>query len=198
MPRAFCRSSAQGEIIRPNDSSVRPAPSTRRGPATAASGCARRRATSRSIAPAGTTQSLLSSSSSVPDDARMPILLATANPALLPCATTLTIGQRRRTASTLPSLDALSTTMISCGMAGGFVVSDSRQRSRSARVLKLTITIDSLNGVIVTAVAPCVRCSPGSASPPRPMSSAAAPRPRDEGSRWFLRRRRAPRGGARP
>ena len=52
----------------------------------------------------------------------MPMLLATANPALLPCATTLTAGQRRRTASTLPSLDALSTTTISCGMAGGLAV----------------------------------------------------------------------------
>ena len=193
MPRAFCRSSAHGEIIRPNDSSVRPVASTRRGPATAASGCARSRSTRRSMAPPGTTQSLLSNSNSVPDDARMPVLLAAAKPALRPCATTLTAGQRRRTASTLPSVDALSTTTISCGMAGGLPVSDSRQRSRSGRVLKLTITIDSFGGVIATAAALSVRCPPAFAWPHRPMSSAAARRRRVGASRWFLRCRRAPR-----
>ena len=55
-------------------------------------------------------------------------------------------------------------------------MSDSRQRSRSGRVLKLTITIDSFGGVIATAAALSVRCPPAFAWPHRPMSSAAARR----------------------
>ena len=61
--RIFCRSSFSGEIIGPNDSSTRPAPSTSRGPATARVRQASSRSTSRSIAPAGTIVSLLRSSS---------------------------------------------------------------------------------------------------------------------------------------
>ena len=62
--------------MRPNDSSARPAPSTRRGPATAASGRASSAATSVSSAPGRTIVSGLSSSTSSPNVCRMPRLLA--------------------------------------------------------------------------------------------------------------------------
>ena len=54
----FWRSSFSGPIIRPNDSSARPLPSTSRGPTTATVASRSSSASSRSIAPAGTTVSL--------------------------------------------------------------------------------------------------------------------------------------------
>ena len=55
----------------------------------------------------------------------------------------VTSGQRRA-ASALPSVDALSTTRISCGATGGAACSDSRQRSRSARALNDTMMIETI------------------------------------------------------
>src|SRR5262245_22920410 len=48
-----------------------------------------------------------------------------------------------RAASGLPSVDALSTTMISCLTRGGAACSDSRQRARSSRALNDTTIIES-------------------------------------------------------
>ena len=87
------------------------------------------------MAPAGTIVSLFSSRISSPLLARIPTLFAAANPVFDGCAISRTSGQPRRTAATLSSADALSTTMMSCGIAGGAAVSDARQRSRSARAL---------------------------------------------------------------
>ena len=174
----FCRSSASGEIIGPNDSSVRPAPSTSRGPATAAVGAAASRATSASTAPAGTMLSLFSSRISSPLDARMPALFAAENPAFLVCSMTWT----RRPAGAHGVGAAVVRRVVDDddlvrSPAGGAAKSESRQRSRSPRALKLTMTIDSRRLIDAPR-------SDSSASsvwpPPHPTNSARerrAPRP---------------------
>ena len=77
----------------------------------------------------------------MPRLARIPTLLPRENPTLAPVSMRRAAGHRR-TASTLPSFDALSTTMISCGRDGGASRSDCRQRSRSGRALNDTMTIE--------------------------------------------------------
>ena len=131
--------------MRPNDNSARPPASTRRGPATATSGWASSTSSRRSIAPAGTTVSLLRSRRFVPLLARMPMLVPRANPRLSPVSMTRTPGCRRA-ASALPSDDALSTTITSWLRAGGASCSACRQRSRSARALNETMTMETIHG----------------------------------------------------
>jgi hypothetical protein len=87
------------------------------------------------MAPPGTSVSLLSSSTSSLDVARMPMLLATEKPRFAPASITWTSGQRSRTIRGLPSSDALSTTITWCGVAGGAAASESSVRARSSRVL---------------------------------------------------------------
>ena len=72
---------------------------------------------------------------------RIPVLLALEKPTLRSRAMTRMSGHPVRTASTLPSLDALSTTTISCGMRGGCWRSEQMRPSRSAFVLWLTMMI---------------------------------------------------------
>jgi hypothetical protein len=70
----------------------------------------------------------------VPALSRMPTLFARAKPAFDPSSTTRTPA-KFRAASTLASVDPLSTTTMSCGVAGGAARSDARHRSRSAAAL---------------------------------------------------------------
>ena len=77
----------------------------------------------------------------MPRLALMPMLLAFANPTFELTSITVSFGHRRAAAA-LPSVDALSTTTMSWGAAGGAACSDSRQRSRSARALNETMMIE--------------------------------------------------------
>src|SRR5439155_1107550 len=99
-------------------------------------------ASRRSIAPDGTTVSLLSRRRLVPWLARMPTFVARANPRLSRWQMTWTPGLRAA-ASALPSLEPLSTTMISQERACTEAWSDPRHRSRSARALKETMMIET-------------------------------------------------------
>ena len=181
----FCRASLNGPIIRPNESSARPLPSTSRGPTTATSGWRSSSASSRSIAPEGTIVSLLSRSTSVPRAIASPTLLACAKPAFMVSATRRTSGQRRTT-STLPSVDALSTTMISWLAAGGAACSDSRQRARSACALNETTMIETV------IASPTLRGQPACRARPAASCTSRAWRARRPGCSPARRRRRAP------
>ena len=75
--------------------------------------------------------SLLSNRIRLPRVARIPALFALANPTFCGCTMSCTAGQRRRVTSTLSSVEALSTTVTSWGVAGGVTASDERQFSRS-------------------------------------------------------------------
>jgi hypothetical protein len=86
----FCRHSASGVIIRPYDSSAFPLPSTILGPTIDAPGSSRMAAISRSIAPSGTTVSLLSSNTSSLSVRRMAALFADAKPTFEFSAMTVT------------------------------------------------------------------------------------------------------------
>src|SRR5437016_14200793 len=114
VPRSvlFWRHSLKGVNIRPKDNSGRPDASTRRGPATEASGWRLSSRNNPSTAPAGTIVSLFKSRTDAPEVDLIPVLAAAANPLFLVDAITFTSGQRCA-AATLPSLDALSTTTMS-------------------------------------------------------------------------------------
>ena len=126
---SFCRSSASGPIIAPNDNSARPAASTSRGPTMATSGLASSDATSASRAPADTTVSGFSKSTNSPHACRIPTLLAPAKPRFAPGSITRTWDQRCRTVLAVPSGEALSTMSVSCSRDGGCAESDSRHTS---------------------------------------------------------------------
>ena len=98
------------------------------------------------MAPGGTIVSLLSSRTFVPRLARMPMLLPPANPVFRPASMTWTFANALA-ASALPSVDALSTTMISCERAGGASRSEARQRRRSSRALNETTIIET-SGIV--------------------------------------------------
>src|SRR5579862_2763768 len=106
------------------------------------------------MAPGGTMVSLFRSSTAAPVVARMTMLLPRANPRFAPVSITRTSGQHRA-ASALPSADWLSTTTISCDTEGAGAWSDSRQRSRSARALKLTMMIER-SGISRRRLAPAL------------------------------------------
>ena len=174
MPRArpramsFCRASFQGDSMRPKDSSTAPSRPTRRGPAAAAAGSSSRAPARRSMLPGGTTVSLLSSKTMSLSQARIPALVAAANPAFRPISMTRTSVQAVRIAWTLPSEEPLSTTTMVCVRSGGASCSDCRHVWRSRRVLKLTITMARR----VMAVAPR-RSAERQASPPRRASTCS-------------------------
>ena len=94
------------------------------------------------MAPSGTIVSLFRSSRVSPSEARIPMLFAAANPRLAPASMTRALGHCRA-ALALSSVEALSTTMISWVTRGGGSCNDARQRVRCARVLKLTMMIES-------------------------------------------------------
>src|SRR5919198_1071081 len=74
----------------------------------------------------------------------MPTLFAAAKPTLEAFWMTRT-SFHHRAASLLPSVDWLSTTIVSCAVAGGAACRDARQRSRSTRALYETIMMDSID-----------------------------------------------------
>ena len=142
---AFCRSSLSGEIIGPNDSSARPSASTSRGPATAAAGTAISAPHRRSIAPGGTIVSLFSSRTARRAVARMPALFAGANPTFAAARSAGPSGQPRahrghaavgRGVVDDDDLVRRSPAARRSATRGSF--------SRSARALKLTMTIESV------------------------------------------------------
>src|SRR2546421_1998091 len=85
-----------------------------------------------------------------PRAARMPWLLPAASPRLSGLAMTRAQGARSRTASTLPSLEALSTTIASHDMTGGWSAIDARQSSKASREFQLTMTTE-ISGSALTA-----------------------------------------------
>src|SRR3954465_16078929 len=87
-----------------------PSPLRRRGPTTAASGCASANSTSLSSPSSSTHASELSRKKWGPSAARMPVLLPPPMPRFS-CSITRTSGNRSRTSATVPSVDPLSTTI---------------------------------------------------------------------------------------
>src|SRR3954452_20639532 len=113
-------------------------PSTfrRRGPATAASGCASANSTSRSIPSATTQASELSRKKYRPAAARMPVLLPPPMPRFS-CSITRTSGNRSRTSATVPSVEPLSTTITSRSRT------DARHCSIHGSAFHVTTTTDT-------------------------------------------------------
>ena len=83
------------------------------------------------MAPAGTRVSGFNSSTSSEDDVRIARLLAAAKPRFAPDSINRTSGHVSRTFAGVLSDEALSTTTISCEVAGTCCVSDPRTRSIS-------------------------------------------------------------------
>ena len=156
---------------RPNDSSARPAASTSRGPGRGRVRVAASRATSDRARRAARACRCSAAGAGRPRVARMPALLPAAKPALRSSAMTLHAGHALGPRRALPSVDALSTTMMSCVVAGGASCSDGRQRSRSARALKLTMTIDS----VIAGRRDPFEARQRRGRPRRPTNSAPAP-----------------------
>jgi len=71
-------------------------------------------------------------------------LVALGNPRFSWFRISRTAGNRVRTSSTEPSLEALSTTMISCGIAAAQRSIDAMQATSSSAVLKLTMTMETI------------------------------------------------------
>ena len=120
-----------------------PSTFSRRQPSRATSGRASRWATRAARAPGSTRVSGFSSSSRRPRASARPWLLAQPKPRLPVLATRVTPGNSARSISTLPSTEALSTT-ISCSCAGGrppCCSTDCRQSRSSSRTFQLTMTM---------------------------------------------------------
>src|SRR5437588_8651845 len=90
----------------------------------------------------------------------MPWLLARVNPALSAFLMTTADGKRASTASALPSLEALSTTMISTGMEPALSSTDAMQSSRKSRTFQLTMTTERASKLTGRSVSPLAIQSP--------------------------------------
>src|ERR1051325_6941814 len=112
-----------------------------RGPTAARSGTPSSAATSCSTVPGPSSESGFKNSTYSPRASGSAWLFALGNPTFASLAISRTAGNRARTVSTVPSEEALSTRMISCGIDRALRSMDSRQETSSRRLLKLTMTM---------------------------------------------------------
>src|ERR1051325_10213208 len=112
-----------------------------RGPTAARSGTPSSAATSCSTVPGPSSESGFKNSTYSPRASGRAWLFALGNPTFASLAISRTAGNRARTVSTVPSEEALSTRMISCGIDRALRSMDSRQETSSRRLLKLTMTM---------------------------------------------------------
>src|ERR1051325_5062308 len=112
-----------------------------RGPTAARSGTPSSAATSCSTVPGPSSESGFKNSTYSPRASGRAWLFALGNPTFASLAISRTAGNRARTVSTVPSEEALSTRMISCGIDRALRSMDSRQETSSRRPLKTTVTM---------------------------------------------------------
>ena len=146
------------------------------GTTNAAAGCSPRKSARASRAPGPNTTSGLEMTTVDPRERSRPWLFACASPRLVGLATTCAHGCRSRTASTVPSPDALSTTTTSSGDRGGAATRASRHSRTASRDRQVTSTSEmpirsggEASGTAAAAFAP----GEESGSTPSPPARAA-------------------------
>jgi hypothetical protein len=126
-----------------------------RPPTAAASGCRSANLASFSMARSKTTVSGLSSSTQRPVLCWKARLFARPNPRFAPGSTSFTQGNSRRTISAEPSLERLSTTIVSYRTSPACSFNDLRQSRSSSLTFQLTMQTLTSGAPVARATCPC-------------------------------------------